>query len=269
MSGSFDCLDINRNKLFNSIDTILNYSNSIEKEKISNQQNLFSETDNNQLFINLPETYNWGEEEKLNNEFLSLGFYLSSHPLNLFLDILNEIQIIKSSEILENTSNYARKNIKLSGLVFKLQKRQSPRGKWATFQLNDLGGNCEVTLYSDTLLNYEHHLNQKKPILIDAELKSDSNQGIRIIAKRIMLLEEYILQKKFDLILTLNDQSSIIDINLITQSLKSGKSNIFIKFIVDKKIIKINICENVKLSTSLLDDFSKIKNINNIKYSLN
>jgi hypothetical protein len=112
-------------------------------------------------------------------------------------------------------------------------------------------------------------LNQKKPILIDAEIKSDSNQGVRIIAKRIMLLEEYILQNKFDLILTLNDQSSVVDINSITQSLKSGKSNIFIKFIVDKKIIKINICENVKLSTSLLDDLSKIKNINNIKYSLN
>jgi hypothetical protein len=112
-------------------------------------------------------------------------------------------------------------------------------------------------------------LNQKKPILIDAEIKSDSNQGVKIIAKRIMLLEEYILQNKFDLILTLNDQSSVVDINSITQSLKSGKSNIFIKFIVDKKIIKINICENVKLSTSLLDDLSKIKNINNIKYSLN
>jgi hypothetical protein len=84
-----------------------------------------------------------------------------------------------------------------------------------------------------------------------------------------MLLEEYILQNKFDLILTLNDQSSVVDINSITQSLKSGKSNIFIKFIVDKKTIKINICENVKLSTSLLDDLSKIKNINNIKYSLN
>ena len=112
-------------------------------------------------------------------------------------------------------------------------------------------------------------MHQKKPILIDAEVKSDSNQGVRIIAKRIMLLEEYILQNKFDLILTLNDQSSVVDINSITQSLKSGKSNIFIKFIVDKKIIKINICENVKLSTTLLDDLSKIKNINKIKYSLN
>jgi DNA polymerase III subunit alpha len=269
MSGAFDCLDVNRNKLFNSIDLILNYSNSIEKEKISNQQNLFNVTDNNQLSIKLPETYNWGEEEKLNNEFLSLGYYLSSHPLNLFLNVLNEIQIIKSSEILENPFNYVRKNIKLCGLVFKLQKRQSPRGKWATFQLNDLGGNCEVTLYSDALLKHEHNLDQKKPILIDVELKTDSNQGTRIIAKRIMLLEEYILQNKFDLILTLNDQSSIIAINLITQNLNFGKSNIFIKFIVDNKIIKINICENVKLSTSLLDELSKVKNINNIKYSLN
>ena len=43
MSGAFDCLEINRNKLFNSIDLMLNYSQAIEKEKISNQQNLFNQ----------------------------------------------------------------------------------------------------------------------------------------------------------------------------------------------------------------------------------
>ena len=87
------------------------------------------------IIIYLPEIYRWGEEEKLNNEFSSLGFYLSSHPLNHFLNILNQIKVIKSSEIYENPSNYSRKNIKLCGLLFKLHKRQSHMGKWATFQI--------------------------------------------------------------------------------------------------------------------------------------
>jgi len=164
MSGAFDCLEGNRNKLFNSVDLMLNYSQSIENERISNQQNLFNQRNNNHLSIELPEIYNWGEEETLNNEFLSLGFYLTSHPLNHFLNILEYIKIIKSSEILENPSNYSRKNIKLCGLIFKLQKRQSSRGKWATFQLNDLGGNCEVTLYSDTITKYEYVLTQQSQL---------------------------------------------------------------------------------------------------------
>ena len=37
-AGAFDCLDSNRNKLFNSIDMMLNYSQSIQKDKIANQK---------------------------------------------------------------------------------------------------------------------------------------------------------------------------------------------------------------------------------------
>ena len=267
MSGAFDCLEKNRNKLFNSIDLMLNYSYAIEKEKISNQQNLFNQTNNNHLSINLPEIYNWGEEEKLNNEFSSLGFYLSSHPLNHFLNILNDIKIIKSSEINETPTKFSQKNIKLCGLIFKLQKRQSSRGKWATFQLNDLGGNCEVTLYSDTITKYEHFLTEKKPVLIDVEVKNDSNQGSRIIAKRLMLLEEFIVENKFNLVLILNHQSSIMNIQPLFHNQNFGPSNIFIEFIVERKIIRIKIRENIKLSKALLNDLSKIKGIKNIIYT--
>ena len=267
MSGAFDCIENNRNKLFKSIDLMLNYSQAIEKEQISNQQNLFNPRNNSHLSINLPEIYNWGEEEKLNNEFSSLGFYLSSHPLNHFFNILQDIRTIKSSKIYENPSNYSRKNIKLCGLVFKLQKRQSPRGKWATFQLNDLGGNCEVTLYSDTLTKYEHFLTQQKPVLIDAEVKNDSNQGIRIIAKKLKLLEEFIVENKFNLVLILNDQSSIMNIQPLLHNLNYGPSNIFIQCLVETKMIKIKIRENIKLSKTLLHDLSDIKGIKNIVYT--
>ena len=267
MSGAFDCLENNRNKLFKSIDLMLNYSQGIEKEKISNQQNLFNQINNNHLSINLPETYNWGEEEKLNNEFSSLGLYLSTHPLNNFLNILNDIKTIKSSEIYKNPSIFLRKNVKMCGLPSKFQKRQSSRGKWATFHLNDLGGNCEVTLYSDIITKYEHLLTQPKPVLLDTDIKNDSNQGLRIIVKKIMLLEEFIMESKLNLVLILNDQSSIIKFKPLFNSLCFGPSNIFVECLVAKKTIRIKIRENIKLSKNLLHDLSNIRGIKNIVYT--
>ena len=50
-SGAFDVIEKNRNKLFKSIDLMLNYSHSIEKEKRSYQSNLFNNNYNNKLII--------------------------------------------------------------------------------------------------------------------------------------------------------------------------------------------------------------------------
>ena len=86
-AGAFDIIEKNRNKLFKSIDLMLNYSQSIEKEKKSYQSNLFNISDGNKLFIELPNVTEWSFQEKINNEFLSLGLYLSSHPLKSYSKI--------------------------------------------------------------------------------------------------------------------------------------------------------------------------------------
>jgi DNA polymerase III alpha subunit len=80
-----------------------------------------------------------------------------------------------------------------------MQKRLSPSGKWAVLELNDLGGNCEVILYSDILDKFELLLDEKKPILIDAEIKKEINKGIKVIAKRLRNFDEYIANSKFNL----------------------------------------------------------------------
>ena len=174
---------------------------------------------------------------------------------------INDIKIIKSSEIHQNPSNFFRKNVKLCGLPFKFQKRQSTRGKWATFQLNDLGGNCEVTLYSNTIIKYEHFLTQQKPVLLDAEVKNDSNQGLRIIAKKIILLEEFIVESKFNLVLILNDQNCIMNFQHLLHNLSFGPSNIFIECLVETKMIKIKIRENIKLSKKELSEVNQIASL--------
>ena len=266
-SGAFDCLENNRNKLFSSIDLMLNYSQAIQKDMISNQENLFNNIDNSELMIDIPEVLEWTFLEKLNNEFTSLGIYLSSHPLDNFSIVMKNLKIINSSHLLENfKTNFEKKIIQLCGLIFKVQKRQSPRGKWATIQLNDLGGNCEIVLYSDILEKYEFLLNESKPILIDAEVKREDNQGIRIIAKRLRKFDEYITNTKFNIIITIVDLSVVEKIKSTLKFLKKGASSVFFNLHVDKKIIEIKAIENIKFSEDFLNQISNIKGISKISY---
>ena len=266
-SGAFDCLENNRNKLFSSIDLMLNYSQAIQKDMISNQENLFNNIDNNELMIDIPELLEWTFLEKLNNEFTSLGIYLSSHPLDNFSIVMKNLKIVNSSQLLENfKNNFEKKIIQLCGLIFKVQKRQSPRGKWATIQLNDLGGNCEIVLYSDILEKYEFLLNESKPILIDAEIKREDNQGIRIIAKRLRKFDEYMTNTKFNIIITIVDLTVVEKIKSTLTFLKKGASSVFFKLYVDKKIIEIKAIENVKFSEEFLNQISHIKGISKISY---
>ena len=266
-SGAFDCLENNRNKLFSSIDLMLNYSQAIQKDMISNQENLFNNIDNSELMIDIPEVLEWTFLEKLNNEFTSLGIYLSSHPLDNFSIVMENLKIISSSHLLENLkTNFEKKIIQLCGLIFKVQKRQSPRGKWATIQLNDLGGNCEIVLYSDILEKYEFLLNESKPILIDAEVKREDNQGIRIIAKRLRKFDEYITNTKFNITITIVDLSVVEKIKSTLKFLKKGASSVFFNLHVDKKIIEIKAMENIKFSEDFLNQISNIKGISKISY---
>ena len=266
-AGAFDCLDSNRNKLFNSIDVMLNYSQSIQKDKIANQDNLFNNINSDELLIDIPNVLDWSFIEKLNNEFTSLGMYLSSHPLNNFSIVLKSLNIINSSELLEQFQKGTKKNIQLCGLIFKVQKRQSSRGKWAVIELNDLGGNCEVILYSDILNKFESLLDEKKPILIDAEIKNEVNQGLRIIAKRLRRFDECIANAKFNLTLSITDLSCIKYIKSSTEKLKSGPSFIYLEFLVDGSFVNIKIKENIKFTQDFLNTISIIKGIKSINYS--
>ncbi len=265
--GAFDEIEKNRCKLFNSIDLMLNYSQSIYKDKATQQENLFNDINQNKLLISLPETSYWGYQEKLNNEFISLGLYLSSHPLDNYSTILAKIISIQSLKVLEDTKIHPNKKFKLCGIIFKIQKKQSPRGRWASILLNDLSGSTEIYLYSDILQKYESQLIEKKLILVDAEVKLDNNQNSKVIAKRIKSLNAYIADNNFDITLCTCNYKYLHDIVPLLDDLQFGKSNIFIRSVLDQQKVEIKIKKNIKLTEELIGIMSNLQGIDNYTFS--
>ena len=266
-SGAFDKIEANRNKLFKSIDLMLNYSNSLDKEKSSYQSNLFNINETTKLLIDLKDTTEWSFQETINNEFSSLGLYLSAHPLDGYSNILLKMNVISSAEILNEPSKYTQKNLKLCGLISKIQKRQSPRGRWVSIQLNDISGSLEINIFSDVLLKYEEYLIEKNLILIDAEIKNENNQTSRINAKRIYLLNDYISDQKYNITLFTSTNKHLDKLLPILSDLEVGFSDILINSSNKERQVEMKIRENIKLSSKLINDLSTISGINHIRFS--
>ena len=266
-SGAFDIIEANRNKLYKSIDLMLNYSHSIEKEKVSQQSNLFNNNESNKLLINLQDTTEWSFQESINNEFLSLGLYLSAHPLDSYSNILSTMNVRKSIEILKEPEKYIKQNLKLCGLISKIQKRQSPGGRWLSIQLNDLSGSVEISIFSDVLLKYEDYLVEKNLILVDAEIKNENNQTSRIIAKRIYLLNDYVSDNKYNITLFTNTNKHLDKLIPLLRILEVGHSDILINSCNKEQQVEIKIKENIKLSSKFINDLSTISGIDHFKFS--
>ena len=85
-AGVFDEFDQNRNKIFNSIPKIIQQIKNINEDKHSNQTSLF---ENNKNISDKFEFIQSSPETKglLTEEFKSLGFYISNHPLNEYEEI--------------------------------------------------------------------------------------------------------------------------------------------------------------------------------------
>ena len=92
-SGVFDEFDKDRNKIFISIPKIIQKIKNINDDKENKQTNLFDNQNFNQEGFEFLTTVPWKQKELLSEEFKSLGFYLTNHPLSEFDEIFEQLNI--------------------------------------------------------------------------------------------------------------------------------------------------------------------------------
>ena len=60
-----------------------------------------------------------------------------------------------------------------------------------------------------SIIRYENYLIEQKLMLFDTEIKNETNQGIKINARRITPLNDYISEKKLNLTIFIDDVQNI------------------------------------------------------------
>src|SRR5437899_7746752 len=148
--GAFDFLSRDRAELFARIDEALTASAVAQRDRVAGQVSLFDEA-------TAPTTSRtrsitpWSEHEKLSYEKELLGFYVSGHPLDAYVDAFatKNYRTIASLGDLDDRASF-----KIAGALVQIDKKFTKReGKpFAIVWVEDLSGTLEVVLCNEVYM---------------------------------------------------------------------------------------------------------------------
>ena len=187
-AGAFDELDNNRKRVFESLEDLVNYSVAVHEQKSSNQVSLFGETGDDLPEPRIKDFQDWLPAERLAEEYIAIGFYLSDHPLGDYATALKRNGVLTLDEVV-GKAKAGPFVAKMAGVVANRQERKSARGnRFAFLQLSDKTGSYEATLFSEVLEKSREYLETGSKVLLTAEASLESDQ-IKLLARSISPLD--------------------------------------------------------------------------------
>ncbi len=249
-AGAFDKLNPNRQALYNSIPAIIAKSKNIFDNKSTNQIDLFSEDESAQDDI-LIKTEDWKFEERLSKEFEAVGFFISDHPLNQFIEIFNDYKII---DYLSFISKEDLKDANIAATLLKVQERKTAKGNsYAVLKLTDLSSVFELFIFSDVLELNREILKEGSSLILTLfkNVSNDENRLTRINVQKIASLKDLFKNPINEVSFKLNSEDQIKKISTILND--EGKTIVNINLVTKDNILKFRLKKTRKLDRKALN----------------
>lgn len=203
-AGAFDSLGSDKKPvaqwracLFGAIDSALARASRAQRNKSRGQSDLFGEGSSTVgLEMNeesLPEATAWTSAQLLAAEKNAIGFYISGHPLENFLEVLDELRATRISD-LGSVPNGAK--VFVGGLATNLQVRTTKTGnRFALMRLEDQTGGVKCVCWPEAFSKCENSLQDDVPVLMTGKVECSDDGVVTIISEEVSRLED-ILQRK-------------------------------------------------------------------------
>lgn len=191
-AGAFDGLEPNRARMLESAPLLANLAVSAAQDRQGGQGGLFAEAEP-ALRPVLPKTRAWNGQQKLDQEFKSIGFYFSGHPLDDVLEGLDRERVTLAMEVQDRASD--GKPLEMIGVVrARSDKPARNGGKFAFLTLSDPSGEVEMMVFPETLSQNYDLLQVGNAVAITVGVKRNAEE-IKLNAERVLRLEAARLSK--------------------------------------------------------------------------
>ena len=213
-AGVFDEFYKDRNKIFTSIPKIIQKIKNMNDDKNTNQSSLFENNENTENnFEFLPSTP-WKQKELLSEEFNSLGFFISDHPLNEFKEAFNQLNIITYDQFINSDQSEGL----VSGTIMAIQEKKSAKGTpYGIVKFSDNKGEFELFLFSEILISNRERLKVSESFMISLQKDKVLNSEVkkRVNVKKILPLEDVINKPYSKVTIEIKENSEINEIKEI------------------------------------------------------
>jgi DNA polymerase III subunit alpha len=180
-SGALDSLGARRSQLYAMLDRAMERGQKIQRDSASTQHGLFvpgaGGAAHAPLEPELPDAEEWPEYELLANEFSTLGFYISGHPLDKYSARLKELKAVELAAM-EGRRN--GEDIVIGALVSSTRPMRSRKGdRWAILNLQDMTGELEALVFPEAFGRLEAVLKSGVPLLLRGRVNVE-DAGTRV-----------------------------------------------------------------------------------------
>ncbi len=225
--GAFDSINDNRASHLAELTTAL---------KVAEQHGKMSQTGQNDMFglaVQVDkgddsEAYStdvdaWTEKEKLEAEKITLGLYLTGHPIEQYEAELKHIRHASIGTLIADAERSKSKmEGRVAGLVVEMRTRQTKKGTmmgFATF--DDRTGRIEVAAFSKTYEIYRDVLSKDALLVAEGPLSIDDfSGGLRMTADKLYTFEQARELFSRGIVLYWNVNESELDTKAFVEGLK-------------------------------------------------
>ncbi len=180
-AGAMDSFGVDRGVLIASVNFAMECAEQAEAS--ANQVSLFGGPDSD---METPPEYvkvtPWSEKQRLTEEKLALGFYLSGHLFNAYAQEVR--RFIKTKLLNLEPSRDARL---LAGIISAMRVQMTQRGKMVIVTLDDGTATVDVTVYNDLYDPNRHLFKEDEFLAVLGKVSEDRfSGGLRITAEKVM-----------------------------------------------------------------------------------
>ncbi len=239
-AGAFDSLktaeltvNLWRAQHFAAIESSLAHGQKVWQDKIRGQNALFGsqETSKTDAGVRLPDVKAWSQAELSKQEKNSVGFYLSTHPLDEYGQILTDLKI-------QNIADYEDlkpgDKITIAGIVSSLQIKHSKKGnRFCIFRLEDQSVGVKCLAWSEAAAKYAECLKDDELLIVFGKVESVEGVEITLILEEAKKIADAVTHKAQQVSITLPhknvDEKYLEDIFTVLSSHR-GNCEVFLNF---------------------------------------
>jgi DNA polymerase III subunit alpha len=179
-SGAFDALNANRHQMLASVGLALEAAE--QQGRHATQGSLFGgEEQGGAKHVQLVRAQAWDERERLQNEKLALGFYLSGHP---FTTYRAELAGIIKQTLADLRPQF--ETVLLAGVVHSVRTMQTRRGRMSVVVLDDGTAKLEVAIFNEAWEKHRAFIKEDQVLVVQGKIAEDNYTGnVRVTADQL------------------------------------------------------------------------------------
>lgn len=190
--GGLDCLGGNRTQYLAVYEKTVDNVLGTLRNNISGQFSIFEEQ---KMDEELPRLKDFTQKVKLELEKEILGIYISGHPLDDYVELINRMSSTNSNRIMEEYSmntNLIMRNLRVAGIIKSKRILITKNKKMMAFAtLEDILGQIDLVIFPNVYGKYMDIIVEENVVLVEGHIQASEIEEPKILVDSISLLKDY------------------------------------------------------------------------------